>query len=220
MVNITFKVWTFGYFCSLARHMHTWSLFMRVFLDKGWHCSVSWLLRLFSCWPGSNPLPPRGLQHAELPCPSPSLWVMFLESVLLPNHLILCFPLLLLASTSPSLRGFSSESALCIGWPKYWSFSFSIRLSNEYSGLINPLGWTGWISLQFKGLSRVFPNTTVQKHQFFSAQASWWSSSHIHTCLWGKPQPWPDRPLSAKRCLCMSTSSVSWLWGLCWTSVL
>ena len=76
----------------------------------------------------------------------------------------------LLPSTFPSIRVFSNESVLCIRWPKYWSFSFGISPSNEYSGL--PLGWTGWISLQSKGLSRVFSNTTVQKHQFFSTQLS------------------------------------------------
>ena len=62
----------------------------------------------------------------------------------------------------------------------------------------SPSGWTGWISLQSKGLSRVFSNTTVQKHPFFCAQVSLWSHSHIHTL--GKPQPWPDGPLSAKWC--------------------
>ena len=61
-----------------------------------------------------------------------------------------------------------------------------------------PLGWTGWISLKSKGLSRVFCNTTVQKHQFFSAQLSLQSNSHIHTWLLEKPQPWPDGPLLAK----------------------
>ena len=60
------------------------------------------------------------------------------------------------------------------------------------------LGWTGWISLLFKGLSRVFSNTTVQKHQFFSAQISVWSNSNIHTWLLEKPQLWPDGPLLAK----------------------
>ena len=83
-------------------------------------------------------------------------------------------------SIFPSIRVFSNESALRIRWPKYWSFSFSISPSNEYSELI-PLGWTGWISLQSKGLSRVFSNTTVQMHQFFIAQFSLWSTSHIHT---------------------------------------
>ena len=85
------------------------------------------------------------------------------------NHLILCHPLLLLPSIFPSIRVFSNESVLHIRWPKYCSFSFSISPSNEYSGLIS-FRWTAWISLQSKGLSRVFYNTTFQKHQFFSAQ--------------------------------------------------
>ena len=63
--------------------------------------------------------------------------LMFIESVMPSNHLLLCHPLLLLPSIFPSIRVFSSESALCIRWPKYWSFSFSIRPSNEYSGLIS-----------------------------------------------------------------------------------
>ena len=79
------------------------------------------------------------------------------------NNLVLSWPFLLLPSTFPSIRVFSSESALHIRWPKYWSFSFSISPSSEYSGL------TGWISLQSKGLSSVFSNTAVQKHQFFDA---------------------------------------------------
>ena len=88
------------------------------------------------------------------------------------NHLIPCRPLFLLPSSFPSIRVFSNESALCIRWPKYWIFSFSISPSSEHPG---------WISLQSKGLSRVFSNTTVQKHQFFSAQLSSQSNSHIHT---------------------------------------
>jgi len=98
---------------------------------------------------------------------------MSIKSVMPSNHLILCHPLLLLLPIFPSIRIFSNESALRIRWPKYWSFSFSISPSNEYSGLEDiPWGLTGWISLQSKGLSRVFSNTTVQKHQFFSAQLS------------------------------------------------
>ena len=79
------------------------------------------------------------------------------------NYLILCCPLLLLPLIFPSIRVFFSETVIRIRWPVYWSFSFSfsMRPSNEYSGL------TGLISLQSKGLSRVFSNTTVQKHQFF-----------------------------------------------------
>ena len=88
-------------------------------------------------------------------------------------------PLLLLPSIFPRIRVFSNESVLHIRWPKYWSFSFSISPSNEYLGLIS-LGWTDWIPLLSKGLSRIFSNTTVQKHQFFDAQLSLWSNSHIH----------------------------------------
>ena len=86
------------------------------------------------------------------------------------NHLILCRPLRLLPSIFPSIRVFSSESALRIRWPKYWSFSFNISPSNEHPGLISFR--MDWISLQSKGLSRVFSNTTVQNHQFFGAQLS------------------------------------------------
>ena len=113
------------------------------------------------------------------------LKLMSIESVMPSNHLILCRPLLLLSSIFPSIRVFSNESVLHIRWRKYWSFSFSISLSNEYSVLI-PLVLTGLILLS-KGLSRVFSNTTVQKHQFFCAQPPLWSNSHIHTCLLEKP---------------------------------
>ena len=81
------------------------------------------------------------------------LKLMSFESVMSSNHLILCRPLLLLPSIFPSIRVFSNESVLHIRWSKYWSFS--IIPSSEYSGLIS-LGWTGWISLESKGLSRVF----------------------------------------------------------------
>ena len=96
---------------------------------------------------------------------------MSIESVMPSNHLILCRPLLLLPSIFPCIRVFSNESALHIRWPKHWSFSFRISPSNEHQDW-SPLGWTGWTSLQSKGLSRVFSNTTVQKHQFFGAQLS------------------------------------------------
>ena len=99
------------------------------------------------------------------------LKLMSIESTMPSNHLILCRPLPLLPSVFPSLRVFSSESALPIRWPKYWSLNFSISPSNEYSGLISfRIDW--FDRLQSKGLSRVFSNTTVQKHQFFGAQLS------------------------------------------------
>ena len=89
------------------------------------------------------------------------LKLMTIESVIPSKHLILCHPPLLLPSIFPSIRGFSNESVLHIRRPKYWSFSFSISLSNEYSGWF-PSGWTGWMSLLSKGLSKVFSNTPVQ----------------------------------------------------------
>ena len=120
-----------------------------------------------------------------------------IESVMPSSHLILWRPLLLLPPIPPSIRVFSNESTLHLRWPKYWSFSFSIIPSKEIPGLIS-LEWTGWISLQSKGLSRIFSNTTVQKHQFFGAQLSSQSHSHIHTSPLEKPQPWLDGPLLAK----------------------
>ena len=99
------------------------------------------------------------------------LTLLSIELVMPSNNLILSCPLLLPPSIFPSIRIFSNESVLCIRWPKYWNFSFSISPSNEHSGLIS-LRMTGWISLETKGLSRVFSNTTVQKHHFFCAQLS------------------------------------------------
>ena len=108
--------------------------------------------------------------HHQLPDQS-LLKFMSIESLMPSNYLILCCPILLLPSIFRSIRVFLNESALRMRWPKYWSFSFNISPSKEYSGLIY-LGWTGWISLQSKGFLRIFSNTTVQKHQFFSAQPS------------------------------------------------
>ena len=89
----------------------------------------------------SNFLRPHGLQHARPPCPSPNSWsllkLMSIASVMPSTHLILCHPLLLPPSIFPSIRVFSNESALCIRWPQYWSFSFTISSFNEYSGLIS-----------------------------------------------------------------------------------
>ena len=99
------------------------------------------------------------------------LKLMSIELVMLSNHLILCHSLLLLPSIILSIRIFSNVSVLHIRWSKFRSFSFSISLSNEYSALIS-FRMDGLISLQSKGLSRVFSKTTVQKHQFFGAQLS------------------------------------------------
>ena len=94
---------------------------------------------------------------------------MSIELVMPSIHLIFCHPLLLLPPILSSIRVFSNESTLRMRWPKYLSFSFNISPSSEHSGLISfRMNW--WISLQSKGFSRVFSNTTVQKDQFFGAQ--------------------------------------------------
>ena len=108
------------------------------------------------------------------------LKLMFIESVMLCNHLILCCPLLLLPSIFPSIRVFSNELAPHIRWPKYWSFSFTSVLPMNTQGWF-PLGLTGLISLLSKEFSRVFSSTRVQKLQFFNIQPSLWSNPHIHT---------------------------------------
>ena len=108
------------------------------------------------------------------------LKLMSIESVMPSNHLILCHPCLPLPSIFPIIRVFSNESVLCISWPKYWCFSFSISPSNEYSGLISfRIDWFDLHAVQ--GPSRVFYNTTIQKHQFFVIQPFLWSNSHIDT---------------------------------------
>ena len=104
------------------------------------------------------------------------LRLMFIESKMPSNHLILCCPLLLLPSIFCSIRVFPNESVLHIRWPKYWSFSFSISPSNEYSGLIS-FRIDCLDLLQSKELSRILSNTSVQKLQFFSTQLSLHSNS-------------------------------------------
>ena len=126
-----------------------------------------------------------------------SLKPMSIESVMSSSHLILYCPLLLLPPVPPSIRVFSNESTRPMRWPKYWSFSFSISPSNEHPGLISfRMDWLDL--LQSKGLSRVFSNTTGQQYQFFGAQLSSQSNSHIHIWPLEKPLPWPDGPLLAK----------------------
>ena len=114
------------------------------------------------------------------------LKLMFIESVMLSNHLVLCHPLLLMPSIFPSIRVFSNELALCIRWPKIGASASTSVLPMNIQGWF-PLGFTGWISLLSKGVSRVFSSTTVQKHQFFGTQPSLWSNSHICTWVLEKP---------------------------------
>ena len=118
---------------------------------------------------------------------------MSIEPLMPSNHLILCHPLLLPPSIFPGLRVFSNESVLHIRWRNYLgvSASESVLPMNIQDWL--PLELNGSISLLSKGLSRVFSNTTVQKHQIFGAQPSSQSNSHIHTWPQEKPKPWLDR---------------------------
>ena len=124
-------------------------------------------------------LQPHGLQHVSLPCPSlyPRVCSNYVYRVSDAIYLILSRPLLLLPSIFPSIRVFSSESALCIRWSKCWSFNFRSVLPMNIQGWFL-LELTGLISLLSKGLSRVF-STTIWEHQFFGTQPHLWSNSHI-----------------------------------------
>ena len=121
-----------------------------------------------------------------------SLKLMSIKSVMPSSHLILCRPLFLLPPIPPSIRVFSNESTLPMRWPNIGVSDSASVLPMNTQGWWSPLEWTGWISLQSKGLSGVFSNTTVQKHQFFGSQPSSQSNSHIHT--W--PLQGPHQPLA------------------------
>ena len=138
----------------------------------------------------SNSLQSHESQHTSPPRPSPTPGVH-------PNSCASsrwCYPAISSSvipfpycpQSLPASGSFFNESTLRMRWPKYWSFSLNISLSNEHQDW-SPLGWTGWISLQSKGLSRVFSNTTVQKHQFFGAQLS--SQSNFHILTWPLEKP-------------------------------
>ena len=128
----------------------------------------------------SNSLWPLGLPHARPPCPSPTpgslLKLMSIESVMPSNPLILCHPLLLLSQSFPASVSFPMSQLFASGGQSTGaSASASVLPMNIQDWF--PLGLTSWISLQSKGLSRVFSNTTILKHQFFGAQPSLWSNS-------------------------------------------
>ena len=166
-----------------------WNLGIFMLAMNTFHHTMSFSSVQFSHSGVSDSWRPHELQHTRPPCSSPTPRVhplTSIESVMLSSHLILCHPLLLLPPIPPSIRVFSNESTLRIRWLKYWSFSFSISPSNEHLDW-SPLKWTGWISLQSKGLPRVFSNTAIQKHQFFGAQLSSQSKSHIHSWPLEKP---------------------------------
>ena len=126
-----------------------------------------------------------------------SLRFTSIESVMPPSHLILGRPLLSCPQSLPVSESFPMSQLFAWGDQSTGVSALASFFPKKSHGW-SPSEWTGWISLKSKGLSRVFPNTTVRKHQFFSAQSSSQSNSHIHTWLLEKPYPWLDRPLLAK----------------------
>ena len=146
----------------MDRKLRSWHLVPSVhFSSVAQSCSTL-------CDPMNRSTPGKILVHTDSPSP-PKL--LFIEAVMPSNHLILSCPLLLLPSIFPSLRVFSNDQLFASGGQSTGVAASTsvLPMNTQYW---SPLGWTGWISLQSKGLSRVFSNNTVQKHQFFCAQLS------------------------------------------------
>ena len=160
---------------------HNFSLYFKFFFIQ------------FSCSVVSDSLRPHESQHARPPCPSPTPGVYSNSCPLSPwCHPIISSSVVPFSSCPQSLptSGSFPVSQLFAwgGQRKYWSFSFCISPSNEHPGLISfRMDWLNPVSLQSKGLLRVFSNTTVQKHPFFGTQLSSQSNSHIHTWPLEKP---------------------------------
>ena len=124
------------------------------------------------------------------------LKLMYIESVMPSSHLILCCPLLLLPSIFPSIRVFSKESVLRVRWPKYWSFSFSISPSNEYSGLIS---WQSFSSVQFSSVAQSCPTLCDPMNRSTPGlpvhhQLPEFTQTHVH---WVSDAIQPSHPLSS-----------------------
>ena len=149
-----------------------------------WLCSVQFSSVAQSCLTLCKPMNCNTPGLLSITNSQSSLKLISIELVMPSSHLILCCPLLLLPPIPPSIRVFSNESTLCMRWPKCWSFSFSISPSKEHPALIK-MDWLDLLAVQ--GLSRVFSNTTGQKHQFFGTHLSSQSNSHIHTWPLEKP---------------------------------
>ena len=154
----------------------------------------------FSCSVMSNSLWPHESKHARPPCPSPtpgfhsnshpSSWWCH------PAISSSVVPFSSCSQSLPASGSFPMSQLFAWGGQNIGVSALASVLPKKSQG--QSLEWTGWISLQSKGLSRVFSNTTIQKHHFFGAQLSSQSNSHIHTWLLEKPEPWLDRPLLAK----------------------
>ena len=170
-----------------------WIIFFLLTLDLVYSsfCScLKWQFLLFSLLAVSNSATSWTATHQASLSFTISwslLKLLSIESVMPSNHLTLCHSLLLLPSIFPSNRVFSSESALLIRWPKYWSFSFSISLSNEYSGLTS--FWMDWFvsPCSPRDSQESSPTPQFKSINFFGAQPSLWPNSHIHIWLPEKP---------------------------------
>ena len=153
-----------------------------------------------SCSAVSNSLWPHESQDARPPCPSPSPGVHSNSRPLSKGrHPAISFSVVPFSSclqSLPASESFPMSQLFAWGGQSTGVSALALFLPKITQGW-SPLEWTGWISLQSKGLSRVFSNTTAQKHQFFGTQ-SWQSNSHIHTWPLEKPQPWLDGPLLAR----------------------
>ena len=167
---------------KFSQHNSNWSIYLKEKVSDQFS-SVQSLSRV---WLSVTPWIAAPQASLSITNSRTSLKLTSMELVMPSSHLILCRPLLLLPPTPTSIRVFSNESTLHRRWPKYWSSALASFLPKKSQGW-SPSEWTDWISLQSKGLSRVFSNTTVQKHQSFSAQPSSQSNSHIHT--WPQEKP-------------------------------
>ena len=147
-----------------------------------WHITLSSVQSLSRVWLFVTPWIAACQASLSITNSHSSLKLTSIKSVMPSSYLILCHPLLLLPPIPPSIRVFSNESTLLMRWPNTGVSALASFLPRKSQGWYLS-EWTGWISLQSKGLSRVFSNTTVQKHPFFGAQPSSQSNSHIHTWL-------------------------------------
>ena len=161
----------------------------------------------------SDSLRPHELQHARPPCPSPTPgvhWDSCTSSQWChPAISSSVFPFSSCPQSLPASESFPMSQLFAWAGQSTGVSALASFLPKKSQGWF-PSEWTGWISLQSKGLSRVFSNTTVQKHRVFGTQPSSQSNSHIHTWPQGKAQPWLDRPLLAKWCLCFWICYLGW----------
>ena len=174
----------------------------------GWLSSVQ-----FSHSVVSDSLQPHEPQHARPPCPSPTPRVhpnlCPLSQWCHPAISSSVIPFFSCLQSFPASRSFQMSQLFASGGQSIRvSASMSVLLMNTQDWF--SLGWTGWISLQSKRLSRVFSNTTVQKNKFFGTQLSLQSNSNIYTWLLEKPEPWLDEPLLTKKCLCFLICYLGW----------